>query len=90
MIKRRTRPNLPAGVGIKKRILVEALILIRLLRQKPVTREQVERKTGIPRREFYRYLQALRLAKAPLTRIRTRPAGRPMETRYQYQDGGRK
>lgn len=68
MIRRQSRPRLPNGVEVKKRILVEGLALIRLLRHRPCTRLQVEEQLGIPHREFYRYLAALRLAAAPLRR----------------------
>lgn len=70
MIRRRPRPRLPNGVGIKKRILVEGLALIRLLRGGTISWQDAEADIGIPRREFYRYLQALRLARAPLTQER--------------------
>lgn len=66
MIRRRPRPKLPNGVEIKKRILVEGLALIRLLRAQPTSWHDAEAELGIPRREFYRYLAALRLAAAPL------------------------
>ena len=72
MIRRRPRPRLPNGVEVKKRILVEGLALIRLLRHRPCTRLEVEEQLGIPHREFYRYLAALRLASAPLRSERGR------------------
>jgi len=70
MIPRRPRPRLPNGVEVKKRILVEGLALIRLLRGGSVSVRDAEAMIGIPRREFYRYLQALRLARAPLEKAR--------------------
>lgn len=70
MIARRPRPRLPNGVEVKKRILVEGLALIRLLRGGNISVHDAEASIGIPRREFYRYLQALKLAGAPLTRER--------------------
>ncbi len=69
-IRRPRRPVLPRGVSTKKRILVEGLALIRLLRHRPCTRREVEEQLGIPHRECYRYLEALRLAAAPLKRER--------------------
>jgi|CXWL01.1.fsa_nt_gi hypothetical protein len=72
MIRRQPRKRLPSGVAVKKRILVEGLELIRFLRRCPRTQGAVEEKLGIPRREFYRYLHALRLAHAPLRRERRR------------------
>ena len=73
MMRRRSRSRLPNGVGIKKRILVEGLALIRLLRAQPTSRIDAEIELGIPCREFYRYLEALRLAAAPLRRERIGP-----------------
>ena len=70
MIRRRPRPRLPNGVEVKKRILVEGLALIRLLRSGNVSCHDADAQLGIPRREFYRYLQALKLAGAPLRRER--------------------
>ena len=70
MIRRKPRPRLPNGVEVKKRILVEGLALIRLLRGGHISWQDAEAEIGIPRREFYRYLQALRLARAPLTQAR--------------------
>lgn len=69
MIRRRPRKRLPNGVAIKKRILVEGLALIRLLQVQRVSVHDAEAELGIPRREFYRYLQALELAGASLQRI---------------------
>jgi hypothetical protein len=70
MIPRKPRPRLPNGVGVKKRILVEGLALIRLLRSGHISWHDAEADLGIPRREFYRYLHALRLARAPLQQER--------------------
>jgi len=55
---------------VKKRILVEGLALIRLLRGGNVSYHDADALLGIPRREFYRYLQALKLAGAPLRQER--------------------
>lgn len=75
MRRRRPRPRLPNGIEVKKCILAEGLELIWLLQRRPSSRAHVEQVLGIPHREFYRYLQALRLLKAPLTRDRNRETG---------------
>lgn len=63
---------MPLDIAIKKRLLVEGIALIQLLRRSPSSVWDVEEELGIPRREFYRYLQALKLAGAPLTSRRRR------------------
>lgn len=70
MIARQPRPRLPNGVGVKKRILTEGLELIWLLRRQPANWQDVEMIMGLPRREFYRYIEALKLAKAPINKTR--------------------
>jgi biotin operon repressor len=61
---------------VRKTLLVDSLRLIQALAVQPYCRASAARDLGIPRREWYRHLTALRLAGLPIVR-QQEPGGRP-------------
>ena len=64
MARPKTRPHF--GLTNKKKLFIEGFVLLRRLAQEPLSRDEAKIELGIPRREWYRWLEVFRDAEIPL------------------------